>query len=323
MSSLIGTLRGGALSGGAVLGSATTAIAGALEAGPLGVLGMAAVATSIVLPLTIYRQAYSFSVAYALVVAALGGTLLKTFDVAPGGPAMSLAGAMIFYGIRLGAFLLLRQITVPSKNKIIKEFDKTPRLKRIPFSLTIGLFYGFMNTPALYLFRTDGLLSETGVLIAKIGAAMAWLGATIEAWTDGQKFLAKRGKDESLDFMGPSKGWYGVSRHPNYFAEILFWSGLVVAGLPGFFVNLSLGNGIALVCSLLGFSGITRTMLGATERLETKQDTNYGGQMSFEAWKSNTNKLVPTNILGLALPLSISVVLAGLARKATLSLIGA
>jgi steroid 5-alpha reductase family enzyme len=285
---------------------------------------MTAVATSVVLPLTIYRQAYSFSVAYALVAAALGGTLLKSFDVSPVGPAMSLAGAMIFYGIRLGAFLLLRQVTVPSKNEIIKEFEKkTPRLKRIPFSLAIGLFYGFMNTPALYLFRTDGLLSETGDLIAKIGATMAWLGATIEAWTDGQKFLAKRGKDGSLDFLGPSKGWYGVSRHPNYFAEILFWIGLFVAGLPGFFVNLSLGNGIALVCSLLGFAGIIQTMLGATERLETKQDTNYGGQMSFEAWKSNTNKLVPTNILGLALPLSISVVLANFARKATLSLLGA
>lgn len=313
MGSLIGGLRGGAFLG-------SVAIANSLSSGPTGILGLATVACSIVTPLTIYKQAYSFSTAYALCVAAMGWTLLGTFDLPTNGPALGLVLCLIAYGLRLGAFLWVREWTVASKRKTIETFEKTPRLQRIPFALSIGLFYSFMVLPALYLCRataTGGGLSSTSLKIAEAGTSLAWFGTIVEGWTDIQKFLAKRGNDET--FQGPFSWWFGVSRHPNFFGEILVWLGVLVAGLPAFWQGGSAGALASLLCSLLGISGIVWIMLQATKRLEGKQETNYGGQDSFEEWKSTTSKLVPTKAANgkeLVFSCLVSAVLAILARKA-------
>ena len=343
----MGSLVAGALRGGAILGtvtatatvtagctSATTAVANSLRSGPFGVLALAVVASSVVTPLTIYRQAYSFSTAYALSIMGMAVALLATFDVSGSIPTVSLLAAMVVYGFRLGSFLLVRQATVASKRDLILKFEKTPRLKRVPFALAVGLFYAFMMTPALYLCRvasSGGVgvgLSETANQIVSASGALIWFAAIVQAWTDAQKFLAKRGKDESMDFHGPSQGWFGVSRHPNFMAEIMVWIGVFVGGLPallngGQWSSMGVGNAVALVSSVLGFSGIVQVMLGSTKRLETKQETKYGGQLPYEEWKAKTSKLVPSptkNLVGSILPVSISAILAFVTRKVVLHL---
>jgi steroid 5-alpha reductase family enzyme len=337
----MGSLVAGALRGGAILGtatSATTAVANSLRSGPFGALALAVVASSVVTPLTIYRQAYSFSTAYALSIMGMAVALLATFDVSGSIPTVSLLAAVVVYGFRLGSFLLVRQATVASKRDLILKFEKTPRLKRVPFSLAVGLFYALMMTPALYLCRSASSgsvgvgvgvgLSETANQIVSASGALIWFAAIVQTWTDAQKFLAKRGNDESKDFHGPSQGWFGVSRHPNFMAEIMVWIGVFVGGLPallngGQWSSMGVGNVVALVCSVLGFSGIVQTMLGATKRLETKQETNYGGQLPYEEWKAKTSKLVPSptkNFVGTILPFSISAILAFVTRKVVLHL---
>jgi len=337
----MGSLVAGALRGGAILGtatattgctSATTAVANSLRSGPFGVLALAVVASSVVTPLTIYRQAYSFSTAYALSIMGMAVALLATFDVSGSIPTVSLLAAMVVYGFRLGSFLLVRQATVASKRDLILKFEKTPRLKRVPFALAVGLFYALMMTPALYLCRvasSGGVgLSETANQIVSASGALIWFAVIVQAWTDAQKSLAKRGKDESMDFHGPSQGWFGVSRHPNFMAEIMVWIGVFVGGLPallngGQWSSMGVGNAVALVCSVLGFSGIVQTMLGSTKRLETKQETKYGGQLPYEEWKAKTSKLVPSptkNLVGSILPISISAILAFVTRKVVLHL---
>ncbi len=319
--SVIGSIRGGA-----VLGVATSTVTGSLVSGPYGVLGVAAIAASVVTPLTIYRQGYSFSVGYGLAMAALGLVLQNTFALSETSLALSLLGALVFYGMRLSAHLLLREATVASKRKVIKGFDKTPRLKRIPFAVSVGLFYGFMGTPALYLCRSGSALTGTALTIAKAGVGVAWFGAIVEAWTDAHKFWTKRGKDEAIDFTGPSSWWYGVSRHPNYFAEIVFWIGVLVSGLPAMVSPsvLTIGSAVAALCSLMGTFGILSVMLMATKRLEGKQDEKYGGQIPFEEWKTKTSKLFPTkvsSIVPMIVPGAISVFCIGILSKAVVSLL--
>lgn len=302
MVSLFTTLRGGA-----TIETATAAITKSLTSTtPVGVLGLTAVAVAVVTPLTIYKQAYAFSVAYGMCVAAMGSALLLAFDLT--GTSLSLASALVFYGIRLAAHLLLREVTLTSKREQLKTFDKTPRLKRIPFSVSVALFYAFMVTPALAACKATGL-GVRQAQIATFGSFLAWIGAVVEAWTDAQKFWAKRGKDGAIDFHGPSSWWYGVSRHPNYLGEILFWAGVFVAGLPGIvssgkvLYSMLLGS-----VSALGLTGIVGIMLSATKRLEGKQDEKYGGQLPFEQWKAKTGALVPKiNLVNLAMPLLVSV----------------
>ena len=55
-----------------------------------------AIAAAVVTPLTIYKQAYAFSVAYGFCVAAMGGALLATFS--PTGTALSLFASC--WGVR-------------------------------------------------------------------------------------------------------------------------------------------------------------------------------------------------------------------------------
>jgi steroid 5-alpha reductase family enzyme len=281
-SALIGALRGGASSASVLVGPIVTALQGG---GPLGVAALTLVASAVVTPLTLYRQAYSFSVGYGFSVFAMGIALLSVFwkkslihaalttskYATSGAAPIFLVASIIFYGFRLGSFLLLRELTVPSKQKQIKSFDKTPLLKRVPFSISVAMFYAFMVTPVMYACRqfvnTGTPLPKGANQIAFLGAAIAWFGALMEAIADGHKFLVKRGKDESVDFHGPTTGVYAMSRHPNYIAEIVYWFGVLLCGIPSFGKSP-----IAWICSSLGFVGIYKIMIGATDRLDAKQE---------------------------------------------------
>jgi steroid 5-alpha reductase family enzyme len=267
------------------------------------------------LGLTLYRQAYSFSVGYGFSVFAMGIALLSVFwekslvhaalstsKYTTGGAApIFLVASIIFYGFRLGSFLLIRELTVPSKQKQIKSFDKTPLLKRVPFSISVAMFYAFMVTPAMYVMQqfanTATPLTKGANQIAFLGAAIAWFGALMEAIADGHKFLVKRGKDESVDFHGPTTGVYAMSRHPNYIAEILYWFGVLLCGIPSFGKSP-----IAWICSALGFVGIYKTMVGATDRLDSKQEAKYGSQKLYDEWKKTVPKLFPTNPIASLIP---------------------
>jgi len=321
---VIGALRGGAAFKPAT--SIISALTTALQSGPYGVAALTAIASCVVTPLTLYRQAYSFSVGYGFSVFAMGLALLSVFGVdtlstasasasSASAPPLFLVAALLFYGFRLGSFLLLRELTVQSKQKQVKSFDKSPLLKRIPLAIGVSMFYAFMVTPVLYLCRSAAATATTmtmtmtmpatnSITIALAGARIAWIGALMEAITDTQKYIAKRGKDESPDvFIGPTRGLYKLSRHPNYLAEIVFWFGVLVSGASTFGIK----SPIAWICSSLGFVGIYKIMIGATDRLDKKQEEKYTGQPLYDDWKKVVPKLKPTtkNIINSFLPVSL------------------
>ncbi len=255
-----------------------TVVSSALTSGPWGVVALSGVATSVVLPLTMYRQGYSFSVGYGFSVATMGLVIAKTFGLSltSASPLSLLALGVIFYGVRLGSFLLLREFTVESKKKQIKAFDKSPILKRIPLAVSVSIFYAFMTSPLLYAARAA---SEDNVIL-KLGVGVAWLGAIMESVTDGQKFLAKRNIDDDSTFVGPTGGFYRISRHPNYLGEVIWWVGLALAGVPSFGKDP-----IPWACSILGLYGIYGIMSGATKRLDGKQQEKYAGQEKYDLYR--------------------------------------
>lgn len=262
----------------------------ALQSGPWGIVAMSGIASSVVLPLTMYRQGYSFSVGYGFSVAAMGVAVASTFGIGmtTASPLSLLAAGVVFYGTRLGSFLFLRELTVASKREQVKSFDKTPRLKRIPLAVSVSIFYAFMTSPLLYAARAtaSGLVLDSPV--TKVGVALAWAGAIMEAVADAQKYLVKRGiKDDDSKFVGPTGGFYQISRHPNYLGEVLWWAGLAMAGAPTFGKDP-----IPWVCSLLGFYGIYGIMSGASKRLDGKQQEKYQGQEKYD----NYRKAVPATI---------------------------
>jgi steroid 5-alpha reductase family enzyme len=264
----------------ASIGEAVALVSSSLQSGPYGVLALSGVTWSVVLPLTLYKKFYGISVAYGFSVFAAGLAVLTTFSSGIGVGAL-LAKACMFYGVRLGGFLLLRDTTRYQPSSV----NNGSVSSRITFSYSLALFYAFLTTPALYAMREPVTSS-----IAMGGAYLACFGAVLEAVADAQKYLVKQANKGVEDkFLGPTSLAYRISRHPNYLGEILFWMGLFVGGAPSFGTSIQ-----AWACSGLGLFGIISIMLKSTSALEEKQEERYGGQEKYKAWKKQvSSSLIP------------------------------
>mmetsp|Transcript_15338 Transcript_15338/g.18169 ORF Transcript_15338/g.18169 Transcript_15338/m.18169 type:complete len:336 (+) Transcript_15338:15-1022(+) len=275
-------------------GEVISTLSSSLQSGPAGVLSLWAVATAVVAPLTLYRQGWSFSVGYGFSVMALGIAILNTFQTALSGASLYLVTAVIFYGARLGLYLLLRNFTVKSKREQMKKTDTTPRLQRLPMAASVALFYSFLATPVLYAARAAGgtTLAQPPYLqnISMAGAGIAWFGALLEALADGHKFISKVGWDQK-SFVGPTGGVFRICRHPNYLGELIFWFGVLLGGAPSFGTK-SVASIVPWVCSSLGLFGIYGIMTGATKRLDAKQKENYGGQGKYDTWRHSVTSAI-------------------------------
>jgi steroid 5-alpha reductase family enzyme len=178
---------------------------------------------------------------------------------------------------------LAREQTVESKKKQFKDLDTKPRLQRIPLALGVSLLYAFMTSPALFALRGTVKAGSVFEKIQVFSTGVSVFGMILEAVADQHKYEVKR-QSKDGDFAGPTTWSYKICRHPNYLGEILFWVGLFGAG------SVSFGKSIvAWVGSVLGLSGILSIMLGASARLDKKQEEKYGGQASYDEWKKGVS----------------------------------
>ena len=223
----------------------------ALQSGPYGVVALTAVAAAAVVPLTLYKQLYSISVGYGAAIFLIGLALQLAFQpTALVGKAF--IGALMFYGLRLASYLLLREQT--RKNPAVGGMKDSPVLKRLPLALSVSLFYAFLTVPALSTLRNLEALvpSSKELLMTQSGIGLAIFGAVLEAVADLQKYLVKQsaGNTKENQFYGPTGLTYRLCRHPNYLGEILFWTGVFVGGVPSFGKSV-----IAWLSSALGLYG--------------------------------------------------------------------
>ena len=253
-----------------------------LQADPKGILSLACIASAVCVPLTQVKKLYGIGVAYGFSVAAIGAVLLSTYGEMSLALPTSLAYATIFYGLRLGSYLLLRDQTSWKKLPQDKAGD---RLQRIPFAISLALFYALLTTPLLYFMNNFEIARASSLFVlSQVGVVMAWVGAIMEAIADGQKYAVKQkqGESKSEVFEGPTNGVYRITRHPNYTGEVLFWLGSWIAGASCF------GESIAgWVASSVGFYGIFSIMRRATKKLEQRQAEKYGGQAKYQEWRGN------------------------------------
>lgn len=255
----------------------TTLLSTSLEAGPYGVVALAATSFALLLPITQYKNVYGVSVGYGASIAAIGFLLLSKFD--PTGINKALVLSTIFYGIRLAGFLLIRDVTGWKPKR--EALAEPTRLRRIPFALSLSLFYGFLTTPVLYALRHPSAQHGWQQYLHWTGTALAWTGVLAETIADGHKFLIKaKSKGQAKDFHGPYRGLFRVTRHPNYTGEVLYWVGTYVAAMASFGTSM-----VGWLCSTVGVCGIYSVMKMATRSLEKRQQENYGGQERYEDWK--------------------------------------
>ena len=133
-----------------------------------------------------------------------------------------------------------------------------------------------------------GILSPEDDLLpvlAKIGMALWLSGFTIESVSDYQKRVFRKENNPSEAFI--HTGLWSRSRHPNYFGEIMLWTGIAVIALN----TLTGIEYITLVSPIFVYILLTR--MSGINKLEQIADERYGHLEEYQRYKRNTPVLVP------------------------------
>ncbi len=133
-----------------------------------------------------------------------------------------------------------------------------------------------------------GILSPEDDLLpvlAMIGMALWLSGFTIESISDYQKRVFRKENNPSESFI--HTGLWARSRHPNYFGEIMLWTGIAVIALN----TLTGIEYITLVSPIFVYILLTR--MSGINKLEQIADERYGHLEEYQRYKRNTPVLVP------------------------------
>lgn len=225
------------------------------------------------------------SIGYGFAVAAGAVAIGIIFAVVGGLNVLNSIMLVLFviYGIRLGGFLLLREMKNADYRKTLADATKTE--KPIPVFV---LFFMWIFLAALYTIQLSPVFyrianEASDVVVPVIGIAISVCGIILEALSDKQKSeqKAKNPKMAAMD------GLFSLVRCPNYFGEITFWTGVFVGSwtaLRGF------GQWLFAV---LAWVSIIIIMFNGAQRLEARQNKNYGNDKKYQEYVKKTPLIIP------------------------------
>ena len=119
-----------------------------------------------------------------------------------------------------------------------------------------------------------------------VAGLIVWgVGFAFEAVADNQKRRFRADPANHDRFI--STGLWAWSRHPNYFGEIVLWTGIAIVAVPA----LSGWQWVTLISPVFVYVLLTR--ISGIPLLEKKADATWGGQIAYERYKAETPVLVP------------------------------
>lgn len=234
------------------------------------------------------RFIWFLSVGYGLAMSCIAAALIvlsivtKTWSI----PFLVLCAVIFVYGLRLGLFLLIRE----TKNK---EYRKTlasaggEKEMKFPVKFSMWLLNGalfMMQTSPMY-YRLQNVARGTAVnesVFLWIGVGIALLGLVIEAVSDAQKSAQKKENPQ----MVATKGLFKMCRCPNYFGEILVWTGVLVSGIPVL-------RGWQWLVAAIGYIAIVYIMFNGAKRLETRQTKRCWKMQEYVDYANSTPIIIP------------------------------
>ncbi|WP_244304707.1 DUF1295 domain-containing protein [Leucobacter viscericola] len=197
-------------------------------------------------------------------------------------PRSIILGALVIvWAARLGSFLFMRN----RRSGRDDRFDeiKTSKIRFLGVWTVQGLWVS-LTAAAAWISITS---SERAPLdwTTWVGLAIWVVGFGIEVTADLQKNRFKADPGNKGKFI--QSGLWSVSRHPNYFGEILLWVGVLVIALPA----LQGWQWIALLSPV--FVIVLLTRVSGIPLLEEKAQRKWGDDPEYQAYRASTSVLVP------------------------------
>ena len=185
------------------------------------------------------------------------------------------------WALRLGSFLFKR-IRKAGEDRRFRELKTS--FPRFLLTWTLqGLWITFSLAAALVVVTSE---RRVGFDIYALMGVLIWgLGFGLEVIADRQKSTFKSNPENKDKFI--NTGLWSLSRHPNYFGEIVLWVGIAVISLP----VLRGWGWISLISPV--FITILLTRISGVPMLEKRADEKWGGQADYEDYKNNTSVLIP------------------------------
>ena len=229
------------------------------------------------------KYVWFISIGYGFAVAAIGAGLLIT------GREQLTAGTacacilFIVYGLRLGGYLAFRELRSSSYNSKMKTEIKSGDGMSIGAKCAIwvsaALLYVCETSPVIFRFVNG---SGTDALLV-VGLIISAVGLVVETVADLQKNAAKKANPRRF----VDTGLYRIVRCPNYFGEMLFWTGVFVGGITIY------AGPLQWAAALLGYVGIIYVMFGGARRLEIRQNKSYGNDPEYQRYVKTTPIMIP------------------------------
>ena len=236
---------------------------------------------------------YFISLGYGFSVAAMGLAMVLAYFGRLTVPDIILCVLLMAYGCRLGGFLLHRELRSASYRKELPSLTGTSGDLRVGAKLLIWIsvviLYVCQVSPVFY--RIDGtaadisdisMSGEGSSLWAYIGASVMFISIILESVADYQKSAAKKVRPNRFC----DTRLYRIVRCPNYFSEILFWTGCFLSGIGAL-------SGWQWTVATFGYVSIVYIMFGGARRLEIRQNRRYGSDPEYRAYTSRPPIILP------------------------------
>ena len=219
-------------------------------------------------------------------VATLLVVLTAMFALLSSGAQVSIRSVFVasfvsVWTLRLGIFLYKR---IVKAGEDIRFRDIKKSLPKFLMTWTLSALWVFLTTVNAITLIALNPLEPIGIFFI-MGALLWLLGFGFEVIADRQKkYFSEQPKNEGR-FI--TQGLWSVSRHPNYFGEIILWAGIAIISLP----FLSGWQYVSLVSPVFVFLLLTR--ISGLPFLEDKAEKKWGEDKDYIEYKKRTPILVP------------------------------
>jgi steroid 5-alpha reductase family enzyme len=258
---------------------------------PWALLGILLAVCAVLCAVGFYKFVYFLSLGYGFAVAGGGIAILVMYLLNPTAVPLWLviiqAALFVAYGVRLSGFLLVRELknasfkkTDVAKSTLAKNKDKKmPIFVLAVIWIFVSILYVAQVSPMLFRYSN----AKEDIVVPLVGVGISVIGLVLESVADIQKSAQKKARPD----MVATKGLYKIVRCPNYFGEIVFWTGVFVAGVTAY-----AGVGQWLT-AILAYVSIVYIMFNGAQRLEKRQSARYGTNEEYLSYVSSTPIIIP------------------------------